>query len=74
MVLPLSKPIRGVDGKMMNEIPVPADTNVVIAIRASNIDPELWGEDVDEWKPERWLKPLPKSITNANVPGVYANT
>lgn len=74
MKLPLSRPIRGVDGKMMHEIPVPADTNVIIAIRECNNNPELWGDDVDEWKPERWLSPLPKSLTDAQVPGVYAHT
>lgn len=74
MVLPLSNPIEGLNGKIMDEIPVPADTNVIIAIRGCNNNTELWGEDVDEWKPERWLSPLPQSLTDANVPGIYANT
>lgn len=34
---------------------------------------ELWGEDADEWKPERWLSPLPDAVLNANIPGVFPN-
>ena len=74
MVLPLSKPIRGVDGSEIHEIPIAENSNVIIAIMASNIDPELWGDDAAEWKPTRWMSPLPESLTNANVPSVYANT
>ena len=29
--------------------------------------------DADEWKPERWVKPLPRTVEEANVPGIYAN-
>ena len=34
---------------------------------------ELWGEDADEWKPERWLSPLPDAALNASIPGVFPN-
>jgi len=73
VVLPLSKPIRGVDGKEMGEIPIPNNTTIIIGIMASNRNPDLWGEDVLEWKPERWLSPLPDSLTAAHIPGVYSN-
>ena len=73
MVLPLSKPIRGVDGKYMNELPIPKGTRIIIAIRACNRYKDIWGEDAHEWKPERWLSPLPTSVTDARVPGVYSN-
>jgi len=26
------------------------------------------GEDAAEWKPDRWLSPLPSSVTDARVP------
>ncbi|EEB97172.1 hypothetical protein MPER_03560 [Moniliophthora perniciosa FA553] len=38
-----------------------------------NRSPALWGEDANEWNPGRWLKPLPKTVTDANLPGVYPN-
>ncbi|KAJ3889725.1 cytochrome P450 [Lentinula edodes] len=39
----------------------------------ANRDPELWGPDVLEWKPERWLSPLPDAILNSKMPGVYSH-
>lgn len=71
--MPLSSPIRGVDGNMMNEIHVPAGTGIIIGILASNRNPEIWGPDAAEWKPERWLTPLPDAVSNARVPGVYSH-
>lgn len=72
-VLPLSTPIRGNDGSTISEIIVPKDTNIMIGIHAVNTSPEIWGPDAAEWKPERWLSPLPESVTNARIPGVYSN-
>ena len=70
--MPLSKPIRGVDGTMIHEILVPKDTAVVIGILSSNRSKAIWGEDAEEWKPSRWLEALPKSISDAHLPGVYS--
>ncbi|KZT66919.1 cytochrome P450 [Daedalea quercina L-15889] len=73
IVMPLSSPIRGVDGTLITEIPVPEGTVVHIGILASNRNPELWGPDAAEWKPERWLNPLPEVVKEAHVPGVYSH-
>ncbi|KAI0760477.1 cytochrome P450 [Fomes fomentarius] len=73
VVLPLSQTIMGVDGSMMHEIPVPKDTTVVIGIQSSNTNKAIWGEDAGEWKPERWLSPLPDTVTEARIPGIYSN-
>ncbi|OBZ77377.1 hypothetical protein A0H81_02561, partial [Grifola frondosa] len=73
IVLPLSEPIRGVDGSMINEIPIPKDTGIMIGALASNRNKAIWGEDAYEWKPERWLSPLPSAVTDAHIPGVYSN-
>ena len=73
MVLPLSQPIRAVDGSMIQEIPVPKDTMIVIGVLSSNTNKALWGEDALEWKPERWLSPLPTSVTEAKIPGIYSH-
>ena len=72
-MLPLSQPIRGRDGTMMHEILVPKDTTVWIGILSSNRNKAIWGEDALEWKPERWLSPLPDSVTEAKIPGIYSN-
>ncbi|KAJ3489260.1 hypothetical protein NLI96_g2239 [Meripilus lineatus] len=73
MVLPLASPIRDLDGKWMSEIPIPNDTRLIVSIRGCNRSKQIWGEDANEWKPERWLSPLPGSVTDARVPGVYSN-
>ena len=57
----------------MKEIPVPKGTTIYVAIRASNLDKRIWGEDALEWKPERWLSPLPESVVNARIPGIYSH-
>ncbi|KAH8984241.1 cytochrome P450 [Lactarius akahatsu] len=74
VVLPLSTPIRDVDGREVHEIFVPKNTNVFAQIYNLNRDPSIWGADAAEWKPERWLAPLPQSVADANIQGVYANT
>ncbi|KAL1947205.1 hypothetical protein VTO73DRAFT_14166 [Trametes versicolor] len=72
-ILPLSAPIRGVDGTLVHSVPVTKGMWVLADIQASNCNKELWGEDADEWKPERWLKPLPRALEDAHIPGVYSH-
>ncbi|KAJ3860683.1 cytochrome P450 [Lentinula novae-zelandiae] len=73
-VVPLSKPITGVDGIEIREISVPRGTNVVISLYNANRNEELWGPaDANEWKPERWLSPLPEAVIQARVPGIYSH-
>jgi len=73
VVLPLSTPIKGVDGQEITEVFVPNNTHIIVGILAANRNPEIWGPDSYEWKPERWLTPLPDSVTAARIPGVYSN-
>ncbi|KAH9949896.1 cytochrome P450 [Amylocystis lapponica] len=73
VILPLSEPIRGRDGKMMHEIPIPKNTQIEIGILGSNRNKAIWGKDAYEWKPERWLSPLPQAVVDARIPGVYSN-
>ncbi|KAH9856530.1 cytochrome P450 [Lenzites betulinus] len=73
VVLPLDHPIRGRDGSMIHEIYVPKDTVVVAGLWGCNRLPALWGEDAKEWKPKRWLSPLPDAVCDAKIPGVYSH-
>ncbi|KAJ3479659.1 hypothetical protein NLI96_g8906 [Meripilus lineatus] len=73
IVVPLLKPITGVNGQLIREIPVQKDTPVIVGLRACNRSEAIWGPDAKEWKPERWLAPLPGSVAEAHVPGVYSN-
>ena len=58
MILPLSHPIPGErtkDGKPVQEVHIKNNTKLIISIIAANRSKEIWGEDAEEWKPERWL-------------------
>ncbi|OSC96592.1 cytochrome P450 [Trametes coccinea BRFM310] len=73
-VLPLRNPIQGKNGELMNELHVPAGTTVWLNIFGVNRDKTIWGPDEAEWKPERWLAPLPATVADARIPSVYSNT
>lgn len=73
VVLPLLWPIKSADGKCeITEIPLKKNTNVIVSIIGANRSKTIWGEDADQWKPERWLKPLPETVSKAHLPGVYS--
>jgi len=55
-VLPLSKPVVGVSGKVYEELPVPAGTLLFISPFGYNLNKDLWGSDAYEFRPERWLE------------------
>ncbi|KAF9064449.1 cytochrome P450 [Rhodocollybia butyracea] len=72
-VIPVSHPVQGKDGNSeITEIFVPKSTAVVVSLLNANRSLELWGPDALEWKPERWLSPLPESITDSRIPAIYA--
>ncbi|KAI0322014.1 cytochrome P450 [Amylostereum chailletii] len=72
-LLPLAHPMRGTDGRDYTELLVPNNTTVMVNILGVNRDPDIWGPDAHEWKPERWLSPLPESVVDSRIPGVYSN-
>ncbi|KAJ7935175.1 cytochrome P450 [Mycena leptocephala] len=49
----------------------PRGTIVHIGIKAANTNRAVWGPDALEWKPNRWLAPLPQTVVDAQIPGVY---
>ncbi|KAI0086796.1 cytochrome P450 [Irpex rosettiformis] len=73
IVVPLAFPIRDVNGKEQQQIPITKGTMIVIGIQAANRQKEVWGNDADEWKPDRWLSPLPTSVIDAHIPGMYSH-
>jgi cytochrome P450 len=71
--LPLLRPIIATDKSEIEEIFVPRSTNVIVSILGANRSQDIWGQDAYEWKPERWLSALPKTVTDAHLSGVYTN-
>lgn len=54
--LPLSRPILLSDGHTStSSIVAPKGTTIWISISGANRSKDIWGEDADEWKPQRWL-------------------
>lgn len=73
-VLPLMFPMQSADGKSeIREIPIKKNTTVVISILSANRNKATWGEDAEEWKPERWLGKSPDEVAKARLPGVYSS-
>lgn len=70
VVVPLQTPIRGRDGKMMDSVKLRKGDQIVASMFELNRSVELWGNDVNEFKPERWDKENP---TTYKVPGVWGN-
>ena len=70
--MPLQWPIKSTDGKDIKEIPLRKGTVVWLSILGANMSKKIWGNDAEEWKPERWLKPLPKHVDEPHLPGVYS--
>ncbi|KLO16320.1 cytochrome P450 [Schizopora paradoxa] len=74
ITLPLLFPVKSADGKTeIKEIPLKKNTGVVVSLMNVNRCKAIWGEDAEQWKPERWLKPLPETVASAHLPGVYAS-
>ncbi|ELU42937.1 cytochrome P450 [Rhizoctonia solani AG-1 IA] len=63
--LPLYYPVTAKDGKsVVTNIHVTKGTSIHLSIRAANMDERTWGEDAGEFRPGRWLEPLPPSLSN----------
>ncbi|KAF8890475.1 cytochrome P450 [Infundibulicybe gibba] len=54
-IIPLSEPIQGPDGLMIDRVFLAKGTSVRIPIEAIQRSQAFWGEDGAEFKPSRWL-------------------
>ncbi|GJJ11629.1 hypothetical protein Clacol_005865 [Clathrus columnatus] len=53
--IPLSYPVPTANSEMISEIPINKGERVIISLLAYNRLKSIWGEDADEWRPERFL-------------------
>ncbi|KAF9456363.1 cytochrome P450 [Collybia nuda] len=73
-ILPLTFAVKSTESDTeITSVTVPKSTMVYLGIAAANVDKRIWGEDAEQWIPERWLFPLPDSISAAHMPSVYSN-
>lgn len=56
-IIPLSKPIRTTDGRTLTSLHVKAGQVFHLPFATMNVNPDVWGPDGHEFKPERWLTP-----------------
>ncbi|GAB1525223.1 hypothetical protein RhiTH_008380 [Rhizoctonia solani] len=72
--LPLRYPIKSKDGKtMISNLHIKKGTHLYLSLGSVNRDKQTWGDDADQFKPARWLTPLPGSVADSKIPGVYSN-
>ncbi|KAF8751519.1 cytochrome P450 [Rhizoctonia solani] len=72
--LPLRYPVKSKDGKtMISNLHIKKGTHLYLSLGSVNRDKQTWGDDADQFKPARWLTPLPGSVADSKIPGVYSN-
>ncbi|KAH9169311.1 cytochrome P450 [Lactarius sanguifluus] len=69
-VIPLAFPITTQSGEQVSSIPVGKGTPIDILIGTYHRLPEIWGQDADEWNPDRFLN-IDK--TKQTTVGLFAN-
>ncbi|KDQ63627.1 hypothetical protein JAAARDRAFT_385142 [Jaapia argillacea MUCL 33604] len=70
-IIPLAYPIKTKSGKMVSEIPIRKGQNILVSIWGYNHLKQVWGQDAEFWKPERFMGDKQERETSV---GVYANT
>jgi len=69
-LLPLANPFTDNKGRVHNDVRIRKGDLILISIVAVNRDKSIWGEDAEEFRPERW-ESIPEA-TSA-IPGVWSN-
>ncbi|CAE6364065.1 unnamed protein product [Rhizoctonia solani] len=73
--LPLHYPARSKHGvTAIMSIHVPKGTTLHVSLGSANRDERTWGGDARAFRPDRWFEPLPTSVTDSRMPGIYAST
>ncbi|WFD01272.1 hypothetical protein MYAM1_004034 [Malassezia yamatoensis] len=67
-VVPLSKSYKRADGKgTYNSIVIPKGHELFIPLNTIQLSKEIWGEDAQDFNPDRWDN-LPSSVVDAKMP------
>ena len=70
-VVPLSKSYKTADGKgTFNSVVIPKGHELFIPLNVIQLSKDIWGEDADQFNPDRWDN-LPETVRH--MPGVWGN-
>ncbi|KAK0432040.1 cytochrome P450 [Armillaria borealis] len=69
-IIPLNEAVRTGRGETWNEIPVEKGQMVMVSVYTYNRLPSIWGDNPDDWQPERFLKAEEKDKISV---GLHAN-
>lgn len=70
--IPVSTPFVDKNGVERTEIRIAEGEQIIVPISILNRDKDIWGDDANEFKPERWLEGN-KHPRSAEIPGVFAS-
>ncbi|KAG8780851.1 cytochrome P450-dit2 [Ceratobasidium sp. 428] len=73
-IIPLEYPVETPAGKITS-IPIKKGTRVVMNVVMANRYDKTWGEQADQFRPERWIGNKLDEVTEpgAHLPGVYSS-
>ncbi|KAL0562506.1 hypothetical protein V5O48_019581, partial [Marasmius crinis-equi] len=66
--IPLDHPVTDASGNVLKEIPVAKGQRIITSIVCYNRLKDIWGEDADQWNPERFL-----NLKTPTTLGVFGN-
>ncbi|KAK0186147.1 cytochrome P450 [Armillaria mellea] len=69
-IIPLGEPITTTEGTIAYEVPVSKGQIVTASVYTYNRLPRVWGDDAEQWNPQRFL--LPREREQVSL-GVFAN-
>ncbi|KAI9430949.1 cytochrome P450 [Lactarius psammicola] len=72
-ILPLAFPITTKSGEKTTSIPIKKGTRIDISTAAYNRLPDVWGEDANEWNPDRFLDPQRDFVEASSNIGLFGN-
>ncbi|KAK0210025.1 cytochrome P450 [Desarmillaria ectypa] len=69
-IIPLGEPIVTTDGRVAYKVPVSKGQIVTASVYTYNRLPSVWGDNAEQWNPQRFLQPREKEQVSL---GVFSN-
>lgn len=70
--IPLSKPITLRSGKEVDYVNIKKGQQILIPVLSIHKDKDIWGEDAEEFRPDRWLDGVPEALAANKGASVYS--